>query len=121
MATLLQLAFVGEILYKSYDDKESERIELVKMGLRAPIAEMIYIKAWTEVLILALSVSISIIFICLVKACFSIFFYKSVVFEIMSNITPRYIIVCKEVLKWLTFGRKSLLKLMLYLAFCKQC
>lgn len=66
----LQLVFTKEILYKSCNNIGFERLELIKTGSRALIADMLYIKAWTEVLILVSSVSVSIIFIHLIRAYF---------------------------------------------------
>lgn len=111
--------FGKEILCKSCDDKGFERLKLVKTGLRASISEIIYIKVWIEVLILALSIFVLTIFICLDRACFWIFFYKSAVFKINSNITPKYIIPYGEVLERSIFDRKSLIKLVLFSAFDK--
>lgn len=45
LAIPLQSRFAGEILYKDCDDERSRRLELVKTGLRAPVADMGYIKA----------------------------------------------------------------------------
>lgn len=42
---LLQLAFDRKLLCKNYDDEVSESLELVKIGLKAPIADMICIEA----------------------------------------------------------------------------
>lgn len=40
----LQLAFAREILCIGHDDKGSRKLELVKIGLRALIADVIYIE-----------------------------------------------------------------------------
>lgn len=115
----LQLVFAGEILYKDCDDKGSRRLKLVKTSLRVLIADIVYIKAWTVVLILPLSILILTIFICLVRASFWIFFYKSAVFKVKSNITPEYIIAYRKVLKRSTSNRKSLSELKLSSTFYK--
>lgn len=65
-------------------------------------------------------VSVFTIFICLIRACFSIFLYKSAISRVKSNITPEYIIVYKEKFEKLTFCRKLLSKLLFSLAFCKK-
>lgn len=74
---------------------------------------MVYIEVWSKILIFVAFVSILTIYICQVKACFSIFFYKSIISKVKSGITPIYIITCREILERSTFDRKSLLKLVL--------
>lgn len=64
-------------------------------------------------------VSVLKIFICLVRACFSIFFYKFMVSEIKSDITFRYIVSFRKILKRLISGKKSLSELLLFLALRK--
>lgn len=41
----LQLAFVIMISFKGFDSKESERVELVKIGLQVSIVDMLCIEA----------------------------------------------------------------------------
>lgn len=112
--------FAKEILYKNYNNVGFGRLELIEIGLRALIADMLYIKAWIGVLTLILFISISTIFICLVRVFFWIFLHIFAASKVMFDITSEYIIVCGEILKRSTFGKKSLLKLVLSLAFCKQ-
>lgn len=116
----MKSAFAREILCKNCNDVESRKLELIKTSLKALITNMLYIKAWNRVLTLVSSVFISIISICLVKACFWIFFYTFIAFKIMFDITLGYIVICKETLKRSIFDRKLFLELMLFLAFCKQ-
>lgn len=71
-------------------------------------------------MIFAALVSILTMFICLVKAFFLIFYYKSTIFEIKSDITPRYIIVYGKALKRLIFDKKLILELLLSLALHKK-
>ena len=116
----LHLAFVREILCKSYDNVGSGRLELIKTGSRASITNMLCIETWNGVLILVPSVSISTISICLDRACFWIFLHTSAASKVMFSITPGYIVACREALERSTSGRKSLSKLVLSSAFCKQ-
>lgn len=74
-----------------------------------------------KVLILAVFVLVLIKSIYLVKIDFSIVFYKFIISKIKSGITLKYIIIYKKILKRLTFYKKLLLKLLLFLVFCKQC
>lgn len=69
----LQLPFAKEVLCKICDNKRVWRVKLVKIGLRAPIGDIFCIKVWSRVLIFIVAVSVLTIFICLVRACFSIF------------------------------------------------
>lgn len=54
----LQSAFARRILYKSCNGKRFEKIELVRIGLRAPIVDMLYRKVWSRELIFAVSIPI---------------------------------------------------------------
>lgn len=78
----LQLAFVIIILSKNCDGKASERVKLVKIGLKSSIIDMLYKKALNWILILAIFVSISTIFICFVKAWFENFFHKAIFLKV---------------------------------------
>lgn len=113
----MQLAFITRILYKDCDNKGSGRVKLIKIDLKPLIVDTLYIEVWSKVLIFAASVSVSIMSVCLVKACFSIFLY---VFKVKSGITPRYIVICREVVERLTSGKKLLSKLLLSSTLCKQ-
>ena len=93
------MAFAEEVLCKSCDDVGSERLGLVKTVLRALMIDMLRIKAWIRVLTLALFSFVSTISICLAKAYFSIFFHKSTVFEVMSEIILEYIVACGKALE----------------------
>lgn len=115
----LQLAFALIILSKSYNSKKSERIDLVKIGLRASIIQILCIEAWSGVLILAIFVSVLTVFICLVRVYFLIYFQKAISFKIKSIIISRYILVYEKVLERLKFSKKSCSKLLLFSAFCK--
>lgn len=99
------MAFAAIILTKGCDGEESGRVELVKIGLRALIVDMLCAKAWTGVLILAMSVSVLTISIYLVRPYFLIFFHKAISSKAKFVIISRYIIVCGEALKRSTFGR----------------
>lgn len=95
----LQLAFAIIISSKSSDSEESEKVDLVKIGLQVSIVDMLYIEAWSGELILAMSVSVLIISICLIKTCFPIFIYKAVSSKIKSVINLEYIAVCRKILE----------------------
>lgn len=77
-AIALQLAFADIILFKNHAGKRSGRIGLVRIVSRDPIVDIHSTEAWNRVLILAVSISISIISICLARAYFPIFFYKAI-------------------------------------------
>ena len=66
----LKLVFAGKILCKGYDDVQFGRLELIKTGSRASIAEMLCIEVWNGVMISVPSVFVLTISICLVKICF---------------------------------------------------
>lgn len=116
----MQLTFAAIILSKDYNNKEFERIKLVKIGLRASIIDIFCTEVWSRVLILAISVSDLTISICLVRAYFPIFFHKAVFSKVNSIIIPRYIAVWEDVLERSTFGKKLSLELLLSSAFYKQ-
>lgn len=40
----LQFAFAERVLYKDYDSERSERVELVKIDLKAPIDDILCIE-----------------------------------------------------------------------------
>ena len=86
-ATVLQLAFAWKILCNNYNNEGSRRLELIKTGSRAPIADILCIEAWNRVLISVPSVSVLTISICLVRACFWIFFSTFTASKIMFDIT----------------------------------
>lgn len=101
----LQLAFAAIILFKGCDGEEFGRVELVRIGLRALIVDMLCAKAWNGVLILTMSVSVLTMSIYLVRAYFLIFFHKDISSKAKSIIIPKYIVAYGEALKRLTFDR----------------
>lgn len=105
---------------KNYYRVGSNKLKLFKTGLGALITDILYIDAWTKVLILALFVSVLTISFYLFRTCFWIVFHNFVDFKIISSIISRYIIVYKKILKRLTLDKKLLLKLFLSLIVCKQ-
>lgn len=117
----LQLIFARRVLYKSCNGEGSERVKLVRKGLKVSIVNMFYIEVWSGVLIFAAFISVLTMFVCLVRACFSIFFYIFIVSKVKCGITLRYIVIYKEILKRSTSGRKLLSKLLFPSALCKQC
>lgn len=112
--------FAKEKLDKNCDNVRLWKLGLVKTGLKALIANMLYIKTWAKVLTLILFGSVSIISIHLVRAYFWIFFYKFVYSRVRSKRIFRYIVTYIKILKKLISGRKSPSKLALSLTFPKQ-
>lgn len=53
---------------KNYDKMESDKLKLFQSGFRAAIADMLCVRAWARVLTLTLSVFISMISPCLLRA-----------------------------------------------------
>lgn len=70
LVTVAQLAFIVKILCKSRDDMKLKRLELVITSLKALIANMLSIKAWIKVIILALFDFVPIISIYFVRSYF---------------------------------------------------
>lgn len=116
----LQLTFAIIILSKRYNNKESGKIKVVKICSKASIIDIFCTEVWSGVLILATSVSVLTIFICLIRAYFPIFFHKAVSSKVKSIIIPRYIAVWKEALERSTFDKKLLSELLLSSTFYKQ-
>lgn len=83
----LQSTFAIKVLSESCDNRGLGRVKLIKISSRASNIDMFYIKDLSKLLILAATVSVSKMTICLVKACFSIFVHKSTVFKVKSGIT----------------------------------
>lgn len=102
----LQLAFAKEILCKSYNNEGSRRVKLVKRSSRTPIIDTLCIKVWTGILIFVVFISILTMSICLVRACFSFFFHKFIIFKIKFRITLEYIIVYRKTLEILISSKK---------------
>lgn len=67
------------------------------------------------------SISDSIVFICLVKTSFRIFFPIFTTIKRMLGIISGYIVTYGKRVKTLTFDQKSSSKLILLSKFCKQC
>lgn len=119
LAMVLQLIFAKKILDKNCDNEGFKKIELVKISLRALIINMLYIKVWSRRLIFSVSISISIMFFCLVKAYFSIFFHKSIIFKVKSDITLWYIVAYAKIQERLISDKKKLSKSLLSSTLCK--
>lgn len=114
------MLFATIILFKNWDNKESGRVKLIKIGLKASIIDMLYTKTWSGMLISAMSVFVAIMSICLVGACFSIAFYKILPFEMKAVIIFEYIVVCGNILKRSISDKNLCPELLLSLTFCKQ-
>lgn len=119
LAIALQSAFAYTILCKSYDGERSGRVKLVRISLRTPIVNILFIEAWSGVLIFAISISVSTMTICLIRGYFSIFLYKYTVFKVKSSIISGYIVACGEAVERLTSSRKSISELLLSSALRK--